>query len=397
MKRTVLAIALALASACSSSPADDRGPSSTARDPVAVHVASVTMRDRPVALTLDGTLLADEESNVTGVVAGRVVKVHVERGSKVDAGQPLVELRDVDYRLQQKTAKAQLAEARARLGMKRDGRPPDPAKMPDVLAAKAEWDLAKTDFERAESLAASGALSQAELDSARTRLASAKERHQTMLNAARGSVAALNTAKAALEQASASAEETIVRAPFAGEVVERMISPGEWVMPQTPLVTIVRTDPLRIELSVPQQHLRDVQPGQKVALRVDALPDKAFEATVRYVSAAVQRDTRALRVEAVVPNPDGLLRPGLFATARLETGGQQKVAEVPAEAVRTEAGVSRVFVVADGKVQERVVSVSERTSETVIIAEGLSEGDMVAVDELDRLGDGVAVQVQGGA
>ena len=396
MTRTVLAIALALASACSSSPADDRGPSSASRDPVQLHVAPVTIRDRAVALTLDGTLLADEESNVTGVVSGRVVKVHVERGSKVEAGQPLIELRDVDYRLQQKTAKAQLAEARARLGMKGD-RPPDPTKMPDVLAAKAEWDLAKADFERAEQLVASGALSQAELDTARTRLSSTKERHQTMLNAARGSVAALNTAKATLAQVSASAEETIVRAPFAGEVVERMISPGEWVMPQTQLVTIVRIDPLRIELSVPQQHLRDVQPGQKVALRVDALPDKTFEATVRYVSAAVQRDTRSLRVEAVVPNPDGLLRPGLFATARLETGGEQKVAEVPADAVRTEAGVSRVFVVADGTVQERVVSVSERTTDTVVIAEGLAEGDVVAVDELDRLGDGVAVEVQGDA
>jgi membrane fusion protein (multidrug efflux system) len=165
------------------------------------------------------------------------------------------------------------------------------------------------------------------------------------------------------------------------------------VLPQTALVTVVRTDPLRIELSVPQQHLRDVQPGQKVALLVDALPDKEFEATVRYVSAAVQRDTRSLRVEAIVPNADGVLRPGLFATARLQTGGSHTVAEVPAAAVRTEAGVSRVFIVADHKVQERVVSVGERIGDVVIIAEGLAEGDVVAIDQLDRLGDGEAVEV----
>jgi membrane fusion protein (multidrug efflux system) len=123
--------------------------------------------------------------------------------------------------------------------------------------------------------------------------------------------------------------------------------------------------------------------------------DRTFEATVRYVSAAVQRDTRSLRVEAVVPNADGLLRPGLFATARLQTGGQQAVAEVPSAAVRTEAGVSRVFVVADGVVEERVVSIAEQVGDMAIVAEGLAEGDQVAVDALERLGDGVAVEVQG--
>jgi RND family efflux transporter MFP subunit len=395
---TRLLLALALATACSSSPAHERSPDSVARDPVAVHVAPVTIRQRPLALTLDGTLVADEESNVTAVVSGRVVKVFVERGSKVDADTPLVALRDVDYRLQAKTARAQLAEARARLGMRKDGgAPPDPNRMPDVLSAKAEMELADADLKRTEALAANGVLSAQELDTARTRAQSAHERHRNSINAARASVAALQTARASLEQATTSAGETTVRAPFAGEIADRMISVGEYVSPQTPLVTLVRIDPLRIELSVPQQHLRDVQPGQTVTLVVDAVADRTFEATVRYVSAAVQRDTRSLRVEAVVPNADGLLRPGLFATARLQTGGQQAVAEVPSAAVRTEAGVSRVFVVADGVVEERVVSIAEQVGDTAIVAEGLAEGDQVAVDALERLGDGVAVEVQADA
>jgi membrane fusion protein (multidrug efflux system) len=167
------------------------------------------------------------------------------------------------------------------------------------------------------------------------------------------------------------------------------------VSPQSPLLTLVRTDPLRIELSVPQQHLRDVQPGQKVTLVVDALPDQAFEATVRYVSASVNRDTRALSVEAIVPNANGVLRPGLFATARLQTGGEELVAEVPATAVHIEAGVARVFVIVDEVVQERVVSITERTSETVTIAEGLADGDIVATDSLEKLADGVQVVSQG--
>jgi membrane fusion protein (multidrug efflux system) len=364
--------------------------------PVSVHVVEVAGKQRPVALTLDGTLLADEESNVTSIVSGRVVAVSVERGAKVEAGAELIRLRDVDFKLQAKLARAQLDEARARLGMRKNGsKVPSVDALPEVALAKSQLELAQNDLARGESLATSGVLSAAELDSLRSAASTAADRYQTARNGARGSVTALQGAQASLEVALTSAEEATIRAPFAGEIAARMVSLGEFVTPQTALVTLVRTDPLRIELSVPQQHLESVRPGQIVTLTVDALPDREFTATVRYVSAAVQRDTRSLTVEAVVANPDGVLRPGLFATARLQTGGQQTVTEVPAVAVRTAAGVSRVFVVVGERIEERVVSVAERTSERVTIAEGLAPGDQVAVDELDRLGDGVAITVLG--
>jgi RND family efflux transporter MFP subunit len=388
----VLSIAMLAVAGCKRSPAE---VPTTASTPVPVHVAEAAGKERPVALVLDGTLLADEESNVTSIVSGRIVAVAVERGAKVEAGDELIRLRDVDFKLQAKLARAQLAEARARLGMRGDGgKVPSADALPEVALAKSQLELANNDLARAEKLAADGVLSAAELDTLRTNASAAKDRYQTARNAARASVTALQGAQASLEQALTSAEETTIRAPFAGEIATRMVSLGEYVTPQTALVTLVRTDPLRIELSVPQQHLESVRPGQTVTLAVDALPDREFTATVRYVSAAVQRDTRSLTVEAVVPNPDGLLRPGLFATARLQTGGQQTVTEVPAIAVRTAAGVSRVFVVTGDRIEERVVSVADRTSESVTIAEGLAPGDKVAIDELDRLGDGVQITVQ---
>jgi RND family efflux transporter MFP subunit len=387
------ALALLLAGGCNEPAAEERPGSDRALAPIEVHVATVETRARPVSLTLDGTLVADEESSVTSVVAGRVDKVEVERGSVVEADAVLVELRDVDYKIAAQAAKAQLAQARAQLGMKKGGRAPKPAETPNVVSAKSDLDLAESDLSRIESLADSGAISASELDAARSRAISARERHKSAINGAEASVAAVSAAKAALEQATTSASETTVRAPFAGEVADRMVSAGEFVSPGVPLVTIVRTDPLRIELSVPQQHLQDVQPGQTVTLSVDAFGNKTFEATVRYVNAAVDRDTRSLRVEAVVPNPDGKLRPGLFATAHLQTGGTQQVAEIPATALYTEAGVSRVFVIDDDKVTERVVSIADRIDDRVVIAEGLQPGDRVAVDALDRLADGVAVTV----
>lgn len=388
---TGLALAMLVLTACTR-PAAQAHEEQVERT-VAVHVAEAVAQERPVALTLDGTLLADEESNVTSIVSGRVVAVLVERGAKVAEGDELIRLRDVDFKLQAKLARASLDQARARLGMRQGGKVPSVDSLPEVQLAKAELELAKSELARTEKLAATGVLSQTELDQARTTERSANDRYTTARNSARVSINALQGAQASLEQAMTNAEEATVRAPFAGEIAVRSVSVGEYVTAQTPLVTLVRTDPLRIELSVPQQHLESVQPGQKVTLVVDALPDREFTATVRYVSAAVQRDTRSLTVEAVVPNGDGLLRPGLFATARLQTGGAQTVTTVPAEAVRTAAGVSRVFVVKNDRVEERVVSIAERNSKNVTIADGLEAGDRVATDELDALADGMTVSV----
>lgn len=369
--------------------ADALGAAETEALPVAMAVAAA--REQPITLTLDGTLVADEESQVTSVVAGRVVEVLVERGAVVEEGQPLVRLRDVDYRLQAASARAQLDQARARLGVDDDGSVPPPAELPEVQAAESAAALAESNLQRAEELAQRGVLSEQSLDEARQRAAQARQQHQTTLNNARSSIASLASARSALSQARTSATETTVRAPFAGEIADRAVSVGEYVSPQTPIVTLVRTDPLRIEVQVPQQHLTAVRPGQTVQVTVDAVSDRVFEGTVRYVSASVQRATRGLTVEAVVPNDDRTLRPGLFATARIETGATHEVAVVPAAAVMNQAGVDRVFVVVDGVIQERVVSVSERRGDEVVVAEGVVAGEQVATERLVDLVDGMRV------
>lgn len=387
-------LALALAACGSGEEGRASAEERSAPQPIPVRVAAVEARQRPVALELDGTLIADEDSQVTSVVTGRVVEVFVERGSVVEAGAPILRLRDVDFRLAARAARAQLEQARARIGMEdANAAAPAPDQQPDVVAARSDMELAASNLARAEELAQRGVLAPQALEEARSRAASARERHQTALNNSRASIAALESARVALSQASTSASEATVRAPFAGEIADRRVSVGEFVSPQTPLVTLVRTDPLRIELQVPQRHLTAVQPGQSVVLSVDAVPNRTFTATVRYVSASVRQDTRGLTVEAVVPNPDRLLRPGLFASARLETGGTEEVAVVPSSAVLTMAGVSRAFVVREGRIEERVVSVAAREEGIVVVAEGLSAGEQVVTEGLDRLADGVPVTV----
>src|SRR5262249_31177673 len=151
-----------------------------------------------------------------------------------------------------------------------------------------------------------------------------------------------------------SAGDTVVRAPFAGIVAERLVGTGDYVSKGNKVATVVRIDPVRVELTVPEQYLSQITTGQAVRLTVDAYPNEVFTGKVRFVSPALKSDQRALTVEAVAPNPDGRLKPGLFATALLQQPNPAAALLVPATAVETVAGTSRVYVVAAGnKVEER--------------------------------------------
>ncbi|MGE0788668.1 MAG: efflux RND transporter periplasmic adaptor subunit [Sandaracinaceae bacterium] len=348
-------------------------------------------RQVPVTLSLDGTLAADEESQVTSVVSGRVMEVLVERGTTVAEGDPLVRLRDVDFRLNARAARAAVDQAQARLGMGSGGSIPRPEDTPEVRAAQTQLELAESNLRRSEELAQRGALAQQALDEARARAASARDQLATAQNGVRAQIASLSSARAQLSQASTSVNESVVRAPFAGEIATRDVSVGEFVSPQVPLVTLVRANPLRLEMQVPQQSLMDVRAGQEVSVRVDAVPDRTFTGTIRYVSAAVNTTSRGLTVEAIVPNDDNVLRPGLFVTARISTGRNQAAAVIPSSAVLTAAGVSRVFVVSDGRIEERVIAIADRDDEHVVVSDGVRPGEAVATSDLETLADGLTV------
>lgn len=372
-------------SASASAGANERAP--VARPATVVAEA----RQVPDTLLLDATLAADEESQVTPIVPGRVVEVLVERGDHVEEGAPLIRLRDTDYRLTARTARASLEGAAARLGMDASGAAPAPEATPEVRSAAAELAVAEESLRRAEELATRGVFSPAQLDDARARAARAREAHATAINGVRASIASLESARSTLSTASTSVREAIVRAPFAGEIAERSVSVGEYVALATPLVTLVRTDPLRAEVVIPQDQLAHIHADLAIRVVVDAFPDRTFDGTIRYVSASVRRDTRGLVAEAVVPNAGGELRPGMFGRVTIDLGTMRDVVEVPEAAVTTEAGVSRAFVIRDDAVEERVVSILDRREGMLIISSGLSGGDEVATERHGELADGVRI------
>lgn len=367
----------------------------TARDaPAHVQTAVAVARPTPDTLDVNGTLAADQQSDLTSVVAGRVTQVFVERGAKVNEGDPIVRLRDVDYRLQAAAANAAVDQARARLGLAPGQNEAgfDPSRTAEAQAAAANRDLAVDTLARTEQLARQGAVSQAELDRARATAQGAREQYDSVVNGVRGALVALRAARVQLAQAGQNVRESTLRAPFSGEIAERYIDVGEFVSPASRIVSLVKTDPLRLEVQVPQQNIGAIRVGQPVTIHVDAFPDETFTGTVRYISAAVRTDTRGLGVDATVPNADGRLRPGLFASARIDLGRQRDVVELPAAAVLDEAGAHRAFVIANGRVSERVLTIADRDERHVRVSAGVRAGESVAIDGLDRLVDGQTVR-----
>jgi RND family efflux transporter MFP subunit len=156
---------------------------------------------------------------------------------------------------------------------------------------------------------------------------------------------------------------------------------GEYVTAQRAVVTLVKIDPLRMEIQIPQERFAQVRPDQAVEVRVDAWPERVFRGTLRYISAAVRADTRALVAEAVIPNAERVLRPGLFATARISLGTQRAAVAIPARAVLSEAGTNRVFVVRTAACRACGAggdAARPRDGDQVLIERGIAPGEQVA-------------------
>ncbi|HKU45152.1 MAG TPA: efflux RND transporter periplasmic adaptor subunit [Polyangiales bacterium] len=351
---SLVMLCASLAMAC-----DSHGEAQAARPTLApalsVTTQAVAPRALPRTLELTGTLIANRESAVAADSAGKVAAVNVERGSRVRTGAPLVEI-DRDR------ARLLADEARA-----------------DIASARTRHALAAQECTRAERLLELGALQQAEYD----------RRKAECQNAAIG----VNTADIRAEIASKNLSDAVVRAPFDGIVAERFVNPGEYVRADSKVVSIVQLDPLRLELSVPEEALAAFGHGAEVRFRVAAWPGEVFTGRVRYLGATVRRSTRDMLIEAVVPNPEQRLRPGMFAVAQVVLG-EIELPVVPQGALRGDdaSGGERVFVVQDGHAFERLVQTGPAGDGFVAIRAGLTAGERIVLSPTPELRDGVAVQ-----
>lgn len=398
MRRSILFPALALAASaiaigCGTGARGESAAGPAGPPPVAVTV--VTAVERPIArfIEVTGTLAAEEAAEVAAEVQGRVVATPVERGTRVGGGDPLIRIAATEMEAQVAEAEANAAQIEGRLGMA-NGAEFSVDRVPEVANALATLQLNQGDFERAKALFDQKLLSKAEFDQRSAQAEVARRQYDIARNGAVQQYQALLAARARVTLARKALADTVVRAPFAGVVGERLVSVGDYVTRGTKVASVLRTSPLRVRLTVPEQYAADVAPGRTVLLEVDTARGQKFEGQVRYVSPALQADSRTLVVEAVVPNQEGILKPGSFATARIQQAHDTPAILVPREAIRTAAGTSRVFLVSGDHAEERLVTLGQTVGDLMEIGTGLKAGEAVATSSVEQLTDGARVTVQ---
>lgn len=391
-------VSAAVAAGCGSAKGASSSSEAKAVNPAAVVVSVATAAEQPITrfIRVTGTLAAEEQADVAAETQGRVVATPVERGSRVGEGADLIRIAPAEASAQAAEAEANAAQIESRLALG-EGGTFDIERVPEVANAKATLNLTQGDFDRAKMLFDKKLLSQAEYDKVSAQLEVSRRQHDIARNSATQQYQSLLAARARVSLARKALADTVVRAPFAGVVGERLVSVGDYVTRGTKVASVLRINPLRLQLTVPQQFSVEVGMGRAVSLEVDTAPGKTYTGQVRYVSPALQADSRTLIVEAVVANGDGALRPGTFATARIEQATNTPGILAPAAAIRTVSGTSRVFVVAGGRAEERLVTTGQAVGELMEITSGLKAGEQVATTNLTQLVDGVAVTPTSGS
>lgn len=365
--------------------------------PPVLEVRTTTAVERLVRKSIEtvGSLVPDEQVVVAGQVGGEITELTVDVGSPVKAGQVIARISPKEYELKLQQAEAALAQARALLGEAGRRDPIDIDAVPVVRQAKAALDDARAQMERAERLAASGDLPRQRLDTAEANYRAAEARYQAARDEAVMRIGAVEQRQAEVRFARKKLEDSTVRAPIGGFVSVRHKSRGDFINEQggnRDIVTIVRLDPIRVQANVAEVGVSYVKVGMAARFTTDAYPGRDFPARVARISPVLNQQARLLMVEAVAPNPQGLLKPGMFVRVYVDIAGDVPAVFVPSVAVVSAAGVEKVFVAVDGKAVERRVRLGRRDGEAVEITEGLKPGEKVITDNLDRLADGTPVK-----
>lgn len=362
--------------------------------PQALHVKTVSVQRMSVQRKVDivGTLLSPDQAKVSSEVAGVVREVLAELGQEVKPGQILIRLEPRELALALERAESALRQTEAQLEIDpAGGQPPPDEQVASVRTAIATRDDVRAQMERASRLVSSGLLPQVELENVQTRMKVADAAYQAALNNVRSLKASLQDRRATHELAQKKLDDAVIRAPVAGSIAERIIHAGEFIRENTPVVTIVQMNPLKLRTAVQERYAEIIKPGLPVQFSVESLPGIDFSGKIAYISPSVEPATRTFAVEALVNNADRRLKPGFFAKGAIVTQRDEEVRAVPDAAVSTLAGVSTVFVVEDNKVRRQTVTVGVRQDGMYEIVEGLKGDEMLASSNLSQLSNGLTV------
>lgn len=378
--RTILALCVALFCGCRKGSEASRTQAAPPEEARVVRVVLSTEKETERLLFSTGVLAARDQANLSVKAAGRLDDIPVDVGSIVKRGDVVAQVQKRDYELKVQQTKAAVGAARARLGLPLDGND-DGIDVKDstiVREAKAQLDEQAKNRERIAKLAKQGILSESELESAEAAHIVAINKYEEALQETNNRKALLAQRRAELNIAEQQLADTVIRAPFDGVVQQRTASPGEYLMEGAPVATLVRVDPIRLRVEIPEREALAVRREQRIRFRVDG-DTNLYSTKVDRVSPAITQDNRMLYVESDVSN-DGRLKPGAFARAEIIVDEKARAVVVPKNAVATFAGVEKVFVAENGKAAERRVVTGASRGDEIEIVRGLKAGERVILD-----------------
>lgn len=372
--------------ACARPAAEKQVEAAPKAAPPEVRTAKVESRTIDRSISVTGELHPDETLSVVFEVSGRVTKIHADFGRLVRKGEVIAELDPAEYRIQVERGRALLAQALARVGLDPADADKMPTTTPAIRQAEAQLADAQSKFEAASKLVQTGDISRERY----LELEKAVAARQAVLDAARDElrtlVANVQSLKADLKLIEKRLNDTVVRAPFDAAVTERLVSPGQYIKENTPVVRLVKSDPLRLRADIPEAASSYVRPGSTITFTTDAAPGEVFRATVERLNPALDKQSRTMSVEAKIANPKGTLRPGTFVQVQLITEKNVPILTVPKNALYTIAGLTKAFAIRDGKAVEfRVPPGAEGDTWMEVPASAVSAGELVAVSNLPAL------------
>lgn len=416
----------ALFVACSRSESKTRDANANAKtedQAIIITQTKAESRQIPSVIQATGSLIAEESSDVAPKVAGKVVNVSANVGQFVTQGSIIAKIDDKDARLRLAEAKANVTQAiasvrqaEARLGLAPNGSF-NASIIPEVRAASANYDQTLAELKQAEAnekryreLVETGDKSMMEYetylttrDTARARANNAKQNLEAAINSAKQNNQAIKSAEANVEAARTqvgtaeqAVADTIVRAPFSGFISNRPVAVGEYVSSASIIATILRTNPIKVQIQVAESDIPYIGIGRNVSVQVDAYKDRSFGGTVTAINPSVDPNSRSAIVEAQIENNNNTLRSGMFATAKITRDGGSSGVFVPKEAVLNDQSTQsyRVFVIQEGVAKLRTVQLGTEENSAFHILNGVAADEMVATSNLTQLYEGAKVSIQ---
>ena len=402
--------------------------------PITIAVGKSESRNVQAVIQATGSLTADETSSIASKIGGRVTNIYANVGQFVAKGDLIAKLDENEARLQLAQANAAVnqsiagvRQAEARLGLSPNGTF-NATTIPEVRVANANLERSQAELRQAEAnlqqaeanekryrdLVTTGDTpvityeqyrtardtARAARDTARANVNAARQQLEAAVNAARQNNEAIKSAQSAVESARTqvslaeqSVADTTIRAPFSGYISERATAVGEYVTTATPIATILRTNPIKIQIQIAEAEVPYISIGRGVSIVVDAYKDRNFAGTVVAVNPQIDPTSRSAIVEASIENNDNGLRTGMFATVKITREGGSQGIFVPKIAVLNDQSTQsqRVFVIQEGVAKLRTVQLGIEEGDSYQILNGVNPDETVATSNLEQLYEGAKV------